>query len=94
MTPSEVALALKLAHLKANWTVVEAVIIQIERLYGEIPLSAVLTTEDVEPHILRDNAGEKCHCLFCLAVETIESELDQPSGDTIWFPWAGEIGES
>ena len=89
MSPSEVALALKLAHLKANWTVVEAIIVQIEKLYGEVPLSEVFGPEGADMH-----PEEKCDCLLCMAVETIENELQPAVGDTIFFPWAGEIGES
>tara|TARA_R110002020_G_scaffold194133_3_gene394725 strand:+ start:2814 stop:3092 length:279 start_codon:yes stop_codon:yes gene_type:complete len=92
VSPSEVALALKLAHLKANWTVVEAVILQIEQLYGEIPLSAIFGPDGAEIHPVAEE--EKCNCLFCLAVETIENEPNGPPSDTVWFPWAGEVGES
>jgi len=41
VSPVEVALALKIAHTQGSWEAVDSIIDAIERVYGEIPLSAL-----------------------------------------------------
>lgn len=41
MSPVEVALALKIAHTQGSWDAIGSIIDAIERVYGEIPLSAL-----------------------------------------------------
>ena len=86
MAPAEVALALKLAHAKANWDAVAVIITEIERIYGEVPLSALFSGELPHP-------DQECECVLCQGGE-VQYEPDVSNSDTILFPWGGVVGES
>ena len=48
LSPQEVALALKFAHAKGCWDAVSEVISEIEKYYGELPISKLFPPELIE----------------------------------------------
>jgi hypothetical protein len=85
VSPVEVALALKLAYTQGSWDAVGVIINEIENVFGEVPLSKVLSEDGDGPKV----AVVECGCDVCEG----DGELTFATDGTIWLPWNGDVAD-